>query len=178
LKENKTKSELLRELSALREQVEQLKKPAPKREKPHRSSRKNETIYKTAIENSNDGVIILRGDKRLYCNRKYLEMLGYKSLKELADVPIYSTVHPDDRKMVVDHAARRQHGEQVPTLYECRMIKKDGSMIHVEISASGIIYQGNPASLGFVRDITAYKATEEDARDTRRDTPGAGPCNE
>lgn len=161
MKENKTKSELLRELSALREQVEQLKKPAPKREKPHRSSRKNETIYKTAIENSNDGVIILRGDKRLYCNRKYLEMLGYKSLKELADVPIYSTVHPDDRKMVVDHAARRQHGEQVPTLYECRMIKKDGSMIHVEISASGIIYQGNPASLGFVRDITAYKATEK-----------------
>ncbi|MBP6942141.1 MAG: PAS domain S-box protein [Syntrophorhabdaceae bacterium] len=161
MKENKAKSELLRELSALRKQVEQLKKPAGKREKSCTSSKKDETIYRTAIEKSNDGVIILRGGKRLYCNRKYREMLGYKSLKELAGVPVYSTIHPDDRKMVMDHAARRQQGEQIPTLYECRMIKKDGSMIHVEISASGITYQGRPASLGFVRDITAYKATEK-----------------
>jgi len=161
LKDNIKSAELLQESSVLPGQGEQLKRPACRRGRSDAPLRKDETIYKAAIENSNDGVIILRGDKRLYCNRKYLEMLGYESLEELSRVPIYATVHPDDRKMVVDYAARRQCGEQAPTLYECRMIKKDGSTVHVEVSASSITYKGKAASFGFVRDITAYWEAEK-----------------
>jgi two-component system cell cycle sensor histidine kinase/response regulator CckA len=117
-----------------------------------------------AVENSNDGIIILKGNKRLYCNRKYLEILGYKNLEDIDGVPAYSTVHPDDREMVMDHAGRRQQGEQAPARYECRMIKKDGSIVHVEISASSIMYKGKPASFGFVRDITEYKEAEKALR--------------
>lgn len=164
MKEGKTKGEPLQGSAASKGQTGQSKRPARKRGSSDTSLKKDATIYEAAIENSNDGVIILRGDKRLYCNKKYLEMLGYESMDELADAPIYSTVHPDDRKMVVGHAAGRQHGEYAPTLYECRMIKKDGSTIHVEISASGITYQGKPASFGFVRDITAHKETEKALR--------------
>jgi PAS domain S-box-containing protein len=169
VKESKTKAGPSQELEALRQQAARSKRPAGKRRSADTSPEKDDAIYKAAIENSNDGIIILRGDKRLYCNRKYLEMLGYESLEELSREPIYATVHPDDRKMVMDHAARRQKGEEAPTLYECRMIKKDGSMIHVEVSASGIMYQGKPASFGFVRDITAYKEAEK-ALTTKEET--------
>lgn len=141
-----------------------MQKPTSKHKQSDRSSKKDETIYKAAVENSNDGVIILMDNERLYCNKKYLKILGYKNLKEIADVPVYSFVHPDDRKMVVDNARRRQQGEQAPTRYECRMIKKDGSIIHVEIAASSITYRGKPASLGFIRDITERKAVEEEFR--------------
>ncbi len=161
MKKNKTKAELLYELDVLRKQVEQFKKTTGVRRRRGASSEEDEDIYKIAVESSNDGIIILRSDKRLYCNKKYLEMLGYKSIEELADVPPFLTVHPDDRKMVADSARRRQQGEEAPTRYECRLIKKDGSTIHVEVSASGIMYQGKRASLGFVRDITAYKETEK-----------------
>ena len=161
MKERKTKDQLLQELSALREQVAQLKRSTSKRKQSDKSSKKDETIYKTAVDNSNDGIIVLSGDKRLYCNKKYLEILGFKNLEEIAEAPLYSFVHPDDRKIVMDHAGRRQQGEQAPTRYECRMIKKDGSIVHVEISASSIMYKGKPASFGFVRDITEYKETEK-----------------
>ncbi|MDD5245210.1 MAG: PAS domain S-box protein, partial [Syntrophorhabdaceae bacterium] len=161
MKERKTKDQLLQELSALREQVAQLKRSTSKHKQSDKSSKKDETIYKTAVDNSNDGIIVLSGDKRLYCNKKYLEILGFKNLEEIAEAPLYSFVHPDDRKIVMDHAGRRQQGEQAPTRYECRMIKKDGSIVHVEISASSIMYKGKPASFGFVRDITEYKETEK-----------------
>ncbi|OPY75520.1 MAG: Blue-light-activated protein [Syntrophorhabdus sp. PtaU1.Bin058] len=154
----------MQELSALREQITRLKGPANKRTHSDKLSKRDGEIYRTAVENSNDGIIILKGDKRLYCNRKYLEILGYKNPEDIAKVPVYSTVHPDDRDMVTGHARRRQQGGQAPERYECRMIKKDGSIIHVEISASSIVYKGKSASFGFVRDITEYKEAEKALR--------------
>ncbi len=120
----------------------------------------SEERYRVATEQSNDGVVILRGNERLYYNRKYLEMLGYEP-EELAGTSPFSTVHPGDRQMVVENARRRQKGESVPSKYECRMIRKDGSEFHVEISASTIIYDGAPASLGYIRDVTFRKHVEE-----------------
>lgn len=154
----------MQELSALREQITRLKGPANKRTQSDKLSKRDGEIYKTAVENSNDGIIILKGNKRLYCNRKYLEILGYKNLEDIDNVPAYSIVHPDDREMVIGYAERRQRGEQTLARYECRMIKKDGSIIHVEISASSIMYKGKPASFGFVRDITEYKEAEKALR--------------
>ncbi len=117
----------------------------------------NEDIFRTAVENSNDGVIIISGSKRIFFNRKYLEMLGYDSPEELSDKPVYSIVHPDDLEMVEEYARRRQAGEPSPSKYELRLLRKDGSVLPVEISSTKIVFEGRPASLGFIRDISIQK---------------------
>lgn len=162
--ENRTKEQLLQELSELREENAKLRRSEDERRRETALLKESEALYRTAIEHSNDGVIILAGDERFYCNKKYLEILGYTSREEISDKPLFKVVHPDDMEMVADHARRRQRGEQAPSSYECRLVRKNGTTVHVAISASAIVYKDRPASLGFIRDITEQKKAEEALR--------------
>lgn len=116
--------------------------------------------FRTAIEYSNDGVVIMQGDRHVYVNRKFFEMLGYESVEEIIGKTHYLTVHPDDRERVTDFNRKRQGHDEAPAKYEFRAIRKDGSVIYIEASSASITYLGKPASLAYLRDITERKKTE------------------
>jgi PAS domain S-box-containing protein len=117
-------------------------------------------FYSLATENSSEGVVIVSGDRLLFFNRKYLELCGYKTAEELKGKPFLSSVHPDNRERVKEIIRRRQAGEPAPSLYECKLRRSDGSTIHIEISASLITHRGQPASLGYIRDISDRKQAD------------------
>jgi light-regulated signal transduction histidine kinase (bacteriophytochrome) len=52
-------------------------------------------------------------------------------------------------------------GEQLPARYERGLRHKDGSRIDTEIDAAVIKYQGQPATLVIIRDITERKRADE-----------------
>ena len=52
-------------------------------------------------------------------------------------------------------------GEDVRPIYDTVMRRKDGSSLDVEINAGLTTYQGRPANLVFVRDISERKRTEK-----------------
>ena len=120
--------------------------------------------YRLATEHSNEGVIIVSGDKRLFINQRCLELAGYHTAQELDKKPFLSTVHPDDREKVRKIISKRQSGKPAPSLYEFRFLRQDGSIIYVEISSCSITYMGQPASLGYLRDISNHKQIEEKLR--------------
>jgi len=117
----------------------------------------SEERYRIAIEHSNDGVAIVKGCYHIFVNNKFLEIFGYNNRDEIIGNQIYITVHPDDREMVISINERRQRGEDVPSKYEFKGIKKDGTTVFIEVSAAGIIYRGEPATLAYLRDITEHK---------------------
>ncbi|MBA4417676.1 MAG: hypothetical protein C0392_07170, partial [Syntrophus sp. (in: bacteria)] len=125
------------------------------------SADKKGDIYKTVIENSNDGIIIVQEDKNLFCNQKYLEMSGYEKTDGAAYTSFCASVHPDDRNMVMENMLGHHTGKQTPSRYEFRIIGEKGSMVHAEASSTVIMYEGKPASLSFIRDITTRKQIEE-----------------
>ena len=120
--------------------------------------------YRLATEHSNEGVIIVSGDKRLFINQRLIELAGYHTAQEFDKIPFLSTVHPDDRKKVKEIIKKRQSGKPAPSLYEFRFLRPDGSIIYVEVSACLITYMGQPASLGYLRDISDRKQIEEKYR--------------
>ena len=120
--------------------------------------------YRLATEHSNEGVIIVSGDKRLFINQRCLELAGYHTAQELDKKPFLSTVHPDDREKVRKIISKRQSGKPAPSLYEFRFLRPDGSIIYVEISSCSITYMGQPASLRYLRDISNHKQIEEKLR--------------
>ena len=123
--------------------------------------RESEERYRTAIESSNDGVAIVKGDHHVYVNRQFLEMFGYDSPQDVLGKPTYLAVHPDDSEKVIEINRRRQRGEPVPGKYEFKGVRKDGSTLYVEVSATRILYQGESATLAYLRDITERKKAEE-----------------
>ena len=128
----------------------------------------SEERYRIAIEHSNDGVAIVKGRYHIFVNNKFLEIFGYDSRDEILGNQIYITVHPDDREMVISINERRQKGEDVPSKYEFKGIKKDGTTVFVEVSAAGIIYRGEPATLAYLRDITEHKMMNDALKESER----------
>jgi PAS domain S-box-containing protein len=120
----------------------------------------SEERYRVAIEHSNDGVALVRGDRHIYVNQKFLEIFGYRSLEEVVGKSHCLTVHPDDRQKVVSYNHRRQRGEAVPNRYEFKGLRKNGEIVYIEASVTGTTYQGEPISLAFLRDVTGRRSLE------------------
>ncbi len=128
--------------------------------------RESEERYRIAIEQSNDGVKILQDEKYLFVNRKLVEMFRYDSADEIIGRPIGTLVDPDDRNRVFDINRRRARAEPVPSRYEVRHLRKDGTSFDAELSVAPISYKGRPALLVYVRDITERKCIEQALRES------------
>ena len=127
----------------------------------------SEERYRTAIENSNDAVAIIQGDKIQYVNRRFVEIFGYEEPEEMIDQPVLLVVHPDDRDRVLTINRRRLREESVPLRYEFKGMTKDEKVIYIEVSAASIVYRGKPVYLVYLRDVTERKVAEEVMRNER-----------
>jgi PAS domain S-box-containing protein len=116
--------------------------------------------YSTLVEQSNDGIAIIQDGLIRFVNPKMLKIYGLTA-GETLDKPFLDFVSPEYRDLVVDRYKRRMSGEEVPNIYELEILAKDGSKIPLEINASRIEYQGSPANMVIVRDITERKRMEE-----------------
>lgn len=152
----RTRSRHIEECAALNSQVVELRRKIAELEEAATSP----DVFRQIAEKANDGIIIIQGERRLYYNPKYLEMTGCRDATELAACPPLSFIHPDDLEVVKEHGQTRQDLGSPPSQYEFRGVRRDGSIIWIEISSSLIDYEGQPASLGYMRDITERTLAE------------------
>jgi PAS domain S-box-containing protein len=122
--------------------------------------KESEERYRVAIEHSNDGVAIVKGNNHQYVNKRFVEIFGYDQPNEILGKPLGFTIHPDDLERVAAINQGRQSGVVVPDRYEFKGIKKDGEPVFIEASVTNVIYLGETASLAYLRDITERKRTE------------------
>jgi len=139
-----------------------------KRKRVIEELRQSEERYRIAIESSNDGVAIIKGEKIVFANRRYNDIFGYDDPGEMHGKDLSLTIHPDDAAAVRERNARLQLGEDVSSKYECKGFRKDGGTVYVEASAAPISYQGARASLVYIRDITERKEAEERLRKSEK----------
>ena len=129
------------------------------------SLRESEERYRTAIEQSNDGIALVKGNLHIFVNQKMAEIFGYDRPEEIIGQPVAMLVHPDDREKVINLTRQRQNGESVPDRYEFKGRRKNGEPIYIEVSAAKTTYQGEAISLVYLRDITDRKRAEEASQD-------------
>jgi two-component system cell cycle sensor histidine kinase/response regulator CckA len=121
--------------------------------------RESEERYRLVIENANDAIFIVQDGVIKFPNPKTLELLGYSS-GQLMEIPFTDHVHPEDRQMLAEKHMERLDGEALPSPYTFRAISKDGRQLWVEINPVRISWEGRPATLNFVRDITFQRKLE------------------
>ncbi|RLC93830.1 MAG: hypothetical protein DRI39_04605 [Chloroflexi bacterium] len=122
--------------------------------------RESEQKYSALVEQAIDGVIILQDGLCKFVNQALVNMVGY-TVEEVLDTPFMEKVAPESRDTIAQTYAARQAGEEVPSLYEARLLRKDGSPFEVEISAGRIQFEGKPADMAIIRDITERKQSQE-----------------
>ena len=88
-------------------------------------------------------------------NDAFIKMYGY-SLEELKGKQVRELVAPEHRELVQENIRSGYEG-----VYEHKGLRKDGSLIDLEIHGHNVIYQGRTIRLTAVRDITERKRAEE-----------------
>ena len=127
------------------------------RKKAEEALQQSEERYRTAIDHSIDGVAMVAEEKYTFVNNRFAEIYGYDAPEEMIGLPVSTLVHPGDIERVKNYARLRQTGGPAPERYEHRGIHKDGSVIHIEVSATTTMYQGQRVSLCYLRDVSGQK---------------------
>jgi len=147
----------------LKKANEDLKQEISEREWAEEVLRSSEKKYRLVAENANEGIVISQDGFFKYVNPKAVKIIGY-SEEELLTRPFIEFIHPDDRDLVTERHLRRLRGDNVPNLYSCRIIDKEGTIKWVEINAVLITWMGRPAILTFFNNITERRNTMERLR--------------
>lgn len=120
--------------------------------------RQSEAQYRLLIEEIPDPIIIHTGSQLLFMNQAALDLCGYE-WDEAKDMPVLDFIHPDDH----DLAAQRQKvfdQEGVPQVDELHYLQRDGSIIIGEAHDYPTTFDGLPARIVIIRDVTARRAAE------------------
>ena len=122
----------------------------------------SERQYRDLIETSNDAIYIFSDGGFAFVNPRFTQIFGY-SAPELTQTSFdfRRLVHPDSRALVEARVSGARRGQPLPTRYEFKALRRDNSAFDVEVSVSYITYDGRPAVLGILQDITARKAYEK-----------------
>jgi two-component system, cell cycle sensor histidine kinase and response regulator CckA len=121
--------------------------------------RASEEKYRQVVENAHDAIFIAQDGFIKFPNPRLATMSGY-SLEELTQNPFLDFVHPDDRELVAKTHQKRMQGEEVPFTYSFQAVNKSGHTLWVELGSVFLSWEGRPASLNFLRDITVEKKLE------------------
>lgn len=126
---------------------------------------RSEHRYRTLSETMADGLLILRDGRFLYANAAAQRMLG-RPLEALRDTPFGPLIHPDFRDLVAERHRRRSAGDSLPPRYDIRIVTPDDPGLWVQISNERIDWEGAPAVLTIMSDITERKRAEERLRES------------
>jgi len=127
------------------------------------SLRISEQKYRLGIENSPLGIWVSSGGTLTFINPKGLEILGY-SREELTSKSLTDLLHPDDQKMVMENYAGWEKGTGSPHTFTSRFVRKDGGIKWLESKGALIQWEGSPAIINFITDVTDRKRAEDALR--------------
>jgi len=135
------------------------------RKKVKDALRKSEERFRSIVENSHEGIVILDDTFRIiYCNDELVRILGY-SYEEIINKDFREFLDEENKALAVDYYTRRQRGENVPSRYELKIVRKDGEKRFVEISSAVIKdSEGKVESVVQILDIAESKQAEEALR--------------
>ena len=127
--------------------------------------RASEDRYRNLVENTAEGVCVLQDGLVKFANRALIGIVG-SSAEEMSDKLFLDYVHPDDRALVIEREIRRLNGEKLEASYDFRARDKYGKTRWLEVNVALITWEGKPATLTFLKDITAHKMAKEALRES------------
>lgn len=122
----------------------------------------SEKKYKAILDNSLAGIYMFQeGGHFSYVNKRFLNILGYDHPEEILGRKFWELISTEDRNLVKKRGLERENYEIQPRQYSYRMIRKDGSVIWVDMRSSHASYMGIPAAVGNFIDISKEKKAQK-----------------
>jgi PAS domain S-box-containing protein len=140
--------------------------------------RQSESNFRELADSASDGILIGTPEGiHVYANRGAAEITAYDA-DELVGMGIRDLVHPEELETVLDTYRKRVEGQPAQRQYETRFVRKDGTAVPVELAGARTVWQGRPADLVIIRDISERKRAEEELRRLNRTLKMLSECNQ
>jgi PAS domain S-box-containing protein len=131
-----------------------------KRRQAEENLRASQDRNQLVVQNANEGIMVIQDGAVKFANPKMIELVGYSG-EEVLLKPVTDLVHPEDRRAVMSGQFKRLRGEEVFHVQDLRIVDKDGNTKWAEFNAVLFTWDGRPADLYFVNDITQRKQAQE-----------------
>ena len=130
------------------------------RKKMDEALQESERKYRLVVENAEEVILIAQDGMLKYVNPMTTTILGY-SEEELLSTSFIDIIHPDDQEKLIAAHIKRMKGEETLPVQQFRVVCRDESVKWADSKAVVISWEGRPATLNFITDITARKQAEE-----------------
>ncbi len=120
-----------------------------------------ENQFRDLAEKSLVGIYLIQNEAFKYVNPKLAEIFGYTVKDLLTKIKPKDVVIPADWSLVAGNIQKRVSGEAESFHYEFRGLTRHKEVIAIEAYGSRTTYQGEPALIGTLLDITRKKRDEE-----------------
>lgn len=126
---------------------------------PSVAPRQSEESLNSIVEGLPGGAVVILDGEVVVCNKAVEEIWGYPRERFLGTSPI-EYLHPDDRARAGERIKKVVAGG--PTeLGEYLAVRTDGDVVPVEISSAHIVFQGKPAIVSVIRDVSERNKQNE-----------------
>lgn len=115
--------------------------------------------FRRLVEDACEAILVVQDGRIKYFNRKALQITGYPE-DSFYSQPFDTFIHPEDRELVMQRSLLRLQGMEIPNIYQFRVIDAKGEAKWLQINADIIDWEGKPAILAFLPDITQLRNTE------------------
>ncbi len=165
-------SDLELELSIKKQEVEtlnyRLKKEMERLSALETKLKNSEDKFRNVVNQARDGIFVAQDYNFRYINPKMIDLTGF-NYRELMNNPFTMPIHPEDRGKVIERHRRRLKGENVMNRYQFRLVTAQKETKWVELRVTSTIWwEGKPAILGFVSDLTEQLKKQEAAIQTEK----------
>ena len=128
---------------------------------------RSETMFRMLTENSGSGFFITQGGRFRYVNPYFVRTTGY-TLEDLDTRSVWDIVHPLDHDTVRQHRSAREKNPDLEGQFEIRYITKGGEDRFARINTTPISFEGKPATLGTMLDVTEQRTAQDGLQQANR----------
>ena len=167
---SKTKKQLVEEIEALRERIQELEALERDARFAQREFGERMSGYFPQVEHMNEAIYVVFDRKYEFVNRKFADLFGVA--QEEVCSPGFdpmSLVAPESRRFVRDKFRQGSRGEFVAQQYEFTGLTKEGVKIECETFVLYVPYKWGVAIHGMLRNITMRKRVDLELQRKRSD---------
>ncbi|MFQ5820432.1 MAG: PAS domain S-box protein [Candidatus Heimdallarchaeota archaeon] len=132
--------------------------------------KESEQKFRVVSESALVGLAIVQENQLKYANEAAARMAGYarEEILKWTIKDFMKRIYADDQPIVLDQLQKKQTGIKTGIIsqYPIRVVTKSGEMRWAVIFSKTIFYQGKPADLVTLIDITEQKRAEEAVRES------------